>query len=164
MFGIEFDPEEGEKARAHCDTVLTADAEALPASAFSDGFFDVIVYADVLEHMKYPECVLSMQQRWLSSDGYAIVSLPNIAFLGIRLQLLLGRFNYSPVSSIEPTCGSTPWRRQRSFCMVLNIQSKGSSRWGSFPPTCHPGSFPPSGPQASFFRRRQLDARNSAKG
>ena len=75
MFGIEFDPEEAEKARVYCDTVLTADADALPASAFSDGFFDVIVYADVLEHMKYPECVLSMQQRWLSSDGYAIVGM-----------------------------------------------------------------------------------------
>ena len=103
MFGIEFDPEEAEKARVYCDTVLTADADALPASAFSDGFFDVIVYADVLEHMKYPECVLSMQQRWLSSDGYAIVSLPNIAFLGTRLQLLLGRFNYSDFGILDRT-------------------------------------------------------------
>ena len=101
--GVEINPEEAEEARAYCDTVLTADAKTVPGSAFSDGCFDVIVYADVLEHMEHPDRVLRTQQRWLSSNGYAIVSLPNIAFLGIRLQLLLGRFNYRDCGILDRT-------------------------------------------------------------
>jgi len=103
VIGVEINPEEAEKARAYCDTVLTADAKTVPGSTFSDGCFDVIVYADVLEHMEHPDRVLRTQQRWLSSNGYAIVSLPNIAFLGIRLQLLLGRFNYRDFGILDRT-------------------------------------------------------------
>ncbi|MEE8303427.1 MAG: class I SAM-dependent methyltransferase [Candidatus Tectomicrobia bacterium] len=101
--GIETDPEEAEKARAYCDMVLTADANTVPASAFRDGSFDVIVYADVLEHMEHPDRVLRTQQRWLSSNGYAIVSLPNIAYMAIRLQLLLGQFNYRDFGILDRT-------------------------------------------------------------
>lgn len=103
VVGIEFNPEEAESARVYCDTVLTANAETLPASTFSSGTFDVIVYADVLEHMRHPDRVLRTQQRWLSSDGYVIVSLPNIAFLSIRLQLLFGRFNYRDFGILDKT-------------------------------------------------------------
>ncbi len=71
------------------NTSPTADARTVPASAFTEGSFDVIVYADALEHMEYPDRVLRTQHGWLSSNGYAIASWSNIAFLGIRLQLLL---------------------------------------------------------------------------
>ncbi len=53
--------------------------------------------------MEHPDRVLHTQQGWLSSNGYAIVSLPNIAFLGIRLQLLLGRLNYRDVGILDRT-------------------------------------------------------------
>ncbi len=85
--------------KAH--TSPTADARTVPASASTEGSFDVIVCTDVLEHMEHPDCVLRTQPGWLSSNGCAIVSLPNIVFLGIRLQLLLGRFNNRNVGALQ---------------------------------------------------------------
>ena len=78
-------------------------AEALPASTFPEGAFDVIVYADILEHMVDPAYVLRAQRRWLSPHGYAIVSIPNVAFAGIRLHLLLGRFDYKDFGILDRT-------------------------------------------------------------
>gem|GEM_PF-5676661 len=41
--------------------------------------FDVIVFADVLEHLKKPEEVLIKMKRFLKDDGFMVISLPNIA-------------------------------------------------------------------------------------
>ncbi len=58
--------------------------------------FDLIVFADILEHILFPELVLELFiKKYLKSDGRVIISLPNIANITIRLNLLLGKFNYS---------------------------------------------------------------------
>lgn len=101
--GIEVNPEEAEGAKSHCGTVITADVEQLAESTFADESFDVIVYADILEHLKQPEVILRGQRRWLSRNGFVIVSLPNVAFIGIRLQLLLGHFDYSDFGILGKT-------------------------------------------------------------
>lgn len=55
--------------------------------------FDVIVFADVLEHTFNPGGLLKvLANRYLAEDGRIIVSLPNIANWQIRLALLFGRF------------------------------------------------------------------------
>jgi SAM-dependent methyltransferase len=56
--------------------------------------FDVIIYADVLEHLKNPKDVLVSLNQNLAPNGIVIISLPNIANFYCRIQLLLGRFNY----------------------------------------------------------------------
>jgi 2-polyprenyl-3-methyl-5-hydroxy-6-metoxy-1,4-benzoquinol methylase len=60
---------------------------------FSEQFFDVIIFADILEHLK-DTSVLSNYRRYLKNDGYAIISIPNVANWKIRLSLLLGKFDY----------------------------------------------------------------------
>lgn len=58
--------------------------------------YDSIIMADILEHLPRPDLLLVDIKKYLKPDGQIIVSLPNIARLEIRLQLLFGSFNYSP--------------------------------------------------------------------
>lgn len=58
--------------------------------------FDVIVFADILEHLLFPEAVLRhFVKKYLKNGGKIIISLPNIANITTRLDLLFGKFNYT---------------------------------------------------------------------
>lgn len=57
--------------------------------------FDYIILADVLEHLKEPKKILEAIKEYLANDGKIIVSTGNIANWYIRLNLLLGRFDYT---------------------------------------------------------------------
>ncbi|MDA8170996.1 MAG: class I SAM-dependent methyltransferase [Nitrospiraceae bacterium] len=66
--------------------------------------FDVLVFADVLEHVLNPEEVLKFfVNNYLKGNGQVIISLPNIANWRIRIQLLLGRFNYTQTGILDKT-------------------------------------------------------------
>ncbi len=56
------------------------------------GPFDVILIADVLEHLRRPEDLLKGLWPYLSQHGVLVGSLPNSGNLYFRLQILLGRF------------------------------------------------------------------------
>jgi len=53
------------------------------------GQFDVIVYGDILEHLRNPLEVLVGFNRQLSPSGKVIVSVPNFVHLFVRLNILL---------------------------------------------------------------------------
>jgi len=65
--------------------------------------FDVVVLADVLEHLTWPERTLLRMQRFLNPGGYAVVSLPNIANWKTRIGLLFGRFDYQDEGILDRT-------------------------------------------------------------
>lgn len=62
--------------------------------SFGRAKYDYIVFGDILEHLKRPDLVLKKFKKYLKKDGKVIISLPNIARLENRLNLLLGKFNY----------------------------------------------------------------------
>ena len=68
-------------------------AQGLP-STITDSF-DVVLLADVLEHMIDPLKLLLDAKRRLSPSGVVLVSLPNAVHWSMRAQLLFGRFNYT---------------------------------------------------------------------
>jgi 2-polyprenyl-3-methyl-5-hydroxy-6-metoxy-1,4-benzoquinol methylase len=64
---------------------------------------DVVILADVLEHLSSPECVLE-QLIDVQPDGCVFfVSVPNIANISIRINLLLGRFDYQERGILDQT-------------------------------------------------------------
>lgn len=66
--------------------------------------FDVIVIADVLEHIIDPGVVLkALADHYLTENGRIIVSLPNIANWQIRLSLLFGRFEPADSGIMDKT-------------------------------------------------------------
>jgi hypothetical protein len=74
-------------------------AELLPEL----GLFDVVLLADVLEHLVQPFEVLRMARSFLRSAGGVVASLPNIAHWTVRWNLLRGRFDYQPLGIMDAT-------------------------------------------------------------
>ena len=102
--GLEFDPIEGEAARAHCRRVEIGSVED-PATveALSDGAYDVIVCADVIEHLADPSAALANLLSKLKPDGTFVISVPNVAHYSVRLALLRGRFRYEDLGLLDRT-------------------------------------------------------------
>ena len=99
--GIEADGVLGEEAAKHCDQFLLLDLDG-PLPVFQEPF-DLMVFGDVLEHLKNPLAVLRQLAGNLKEDGTVIISLPNVANIYVRLSLLLGRFDYQDRGILDRT-------------------------------------------------------------
>jgi 2-polyprenyl-3-methyl-5-hydroxy-6-metoxy-1,4-benzoquinol methylase len=66
-------------------------------------FFDYITLLDVLEHTTNPDESLLRLKPYIKKDGLFIVSLPNISFGGIKLNLLQDEFNYTDMGILDRT-------------------------------------------------------------
>lgn len=60
-----------------------------------DERFDVVILADVLEHLADPERLLRRAKSHVRRGGRLLVSLPNVVHWSIRAQILTGRFQYT---------------------------------------------------------------------
>jgi 2-polyprenyl-3-methyl-5-hydroxy-6-metoxy-1,4-benzoquinol methylase len=94
VVGIEINQAMADIAVQYCDEVVVADVENVEELSFSPQSFDVIMFSDILEHLKRPDLALINLKRYLKSDGFVIASIPNIARLEFRLKLLFGKFDY----------------------------------------------------------------------
>lgn len=102
VFGIELDEERARRAEEFCEEVVVGPAESVPLS-FSPGQFDVILYADVLEHTPDPLAVLRRLDPYLQEDGKIIITLPNVAHFSVRFPLLMGHFSYTDAGILDRT-------------------------------------------------------------
>lgn len=94
VVGVEINKEMAKIAKKRCDRVIVADAERLKSIDFPKGYFDIILFADLLEHCRNPDEILQNLRKYLTDEGYILVSIPNVANWEIRLKLLIGRFDY----------------------------------------------------------------------
>ena len=79
VVGIECDKIAAQTARRRCNEVIVTDIEHFEDIPFQPGSFDIIVFADVLEHLREPETILNRFKPYLSEDGYILISVPNVA-------------------------------------------------------------------------------------
>jgi SAM-dependent methyltransferase len=92
LAGVEPDADLPASAKAGYDDWRTADA--LSAGDWNAPF-DVVVCADVLEHLPQPDALLERIHGWLKPEGLLLASIPNVANASVRFALLLGRFPYA---------------------------------------------------------------------
>lgn len=67
------------------------------------GRFDLVLLADVLEHLPDPQAMLVLAREALKPGGAVIVSVPNVAHWSVRLCLLRGRFQYMEWGIMDAT-------------------------------------------------------------
>ncbi len=67
------------------------------------GGYQVVLAADVLEHLGNPQSMLTKIRDVLPSGGRLFVSVPNVAHLYVRLNLLFGRFPYGERGILDRT-------------------------------------------------------------
>ena len=99
--GVEANRVLGEEAAKHCDDFLLLDLDG-PLPAFAEPF-DVMVFGDVLEHLKNPAAVLRVLTASLKEEGAIVISVPNVANVYVRLSLLFGRFDYQDRGILDRT-------------------------------------------------------------
>lgn len=101
VVGIEPDPVRAERAMARGLEVhvgyLTPDI--IPEI----GSFDIVLFADVLEHLPNPQALLLVSRGALKQQGAVIVSVPNVAHWSVRLSLLCGRFQHQEWGIMDAT-------------------------------------------------------------
>jgi SAM-dependent methyltransferase len=107
VIGVEFDPAAAAQARAVCAEVVVGDLEAAGTRAAvqqaTAGGVDVVVCADVLEHLRDPWSALAWLRTLLSEGGVAVISVPNIGHWTARRALLRGRFPYADFGLFDRT-------------------------------------------------------------
>jgi glycosyltransferase involved in cell wall biosynthesis len=99
--GVEQDPQMAEIAREYCREMHVGDIETMELQGAAR--FDAIIFGDVLEHLRDPQAVLEKMSELLKPGGNILISLPNVANIWVRLNLLFGRFNYSRVGILDKT-------------------------------------------------------------
>lgn len=121
-WGIEPDPERAAVARArglciHCG-VLNRTFTA------SYRLFDVIILADVVEHVASPGEFLCLAARALKLDGTMLLSIPNVARWLVRLNLLCGRSTTpKPTFSTRRICAGSPRKRSGRCAAIAGSRS-----------------------------------------
>jgi len=92
---IELSPEMAHHAQPWCRRIVVGDMERLDlAAALESATYDLILAADVLEHLRDPWSLARRLAGCLAPGGRLLLSVPNVAYLGVLVDLLRGRFRY----------------------------------------------------------------------
>jgi SAM-dependent methyltransferase len=87
-----------------CERTLLANLEdPLWWEPLGNEKFDIVICADVLEHLRDPRPLLEKLPSFLNEGGCALMSLPNASHLTIVASLLGGRFPYQKNGLLDNT-------------------------------------------------------------
>lgn len=105
VIGLELDPDAIKLVEPYCDTVIQADLNSKdwPKLLTSMGKFDVVVAADVLEHLYDPWLTLKRMVPLLGAEGYLVISLPHVGHAAIAACLVNGDFEYRDWGLLDRT-------------------------------------------------------------
>ena len=93
--GIDLNPEALSEAKKYYRQVFQRDLFS-GKIMIDEEKYDYIIFSDILEHLPRPDLILKDAKKYLKNDGRIIISLPNVARLEVRLELLFGNFDYKP--------------------------------------------------------------------
>ncbi|MFO0915198.1 MAG: glycosyltransferase [Pirellulales bacterium] len=102
VWGIELNSAAAQAARARLDRVWTGDIEQLEVE-FQPNTVDVVVFGDVLEHLRDPLHVLRRARTWLKPGGIVVASVPNVAHHSVIRSLLAGNWTYESAGLLDET-------------------------------------------------------------
>lgn len=103
--GLELDPEAIKKVAPYCETILQADLNSAEWPCLLDGMerFDVVVAADVLEHLYDPWVALKRMVSFINPDGYLVISLPHVGHAAVVSCLINSDFEYRNCGLLDRT-------------------------------------------------------------
>jgi SAM-dependent methyltransferase len=102
LIGIEPDEALAAHAARHYDEVHRIDIEA-EAPPVPPASLDVIVYGDVLEHLRDPWAVLRRDAALLRQGGQVLICVPNLEHWSFAARLLAGKWRYEKMGLFDRT-------------------------------------------------------------
>ncbi len=113
--GVELSAAAAASAAAVADEVLNVPlTSALP---FTPASFDVVVCADILEHLVEPAAALATATALCRPGGVVVISVPNVANWQARLRLLRGEWRYEPTGLFDG--GHLRWLTRRTLLEMV---------------------------------------------
>jgi 2-polyprenyl-3-methyl-5-hydroxy-6-metoxy-1,4-benzoquinol methylase len=104
VYIVELDEEGFNSAMQFAEEGYLGNAELIEwKGKFKDLKFDYITFADVIEHLKNPEEVISNARTLLKDNGKLILSVPNVANNAIIIDLINNKFNYRNIGLLDNT-------------------------------------------------------------
>ncbi|WP_168735565.1 class I SAM-dependent methyltransferase [Cohnella fermenti] len=105
VYCVELDEEAAKHAAVFSKQMIVGDLDAMRwATELQDSApFDYIIFADVLEHLKYPDKVLIAATSMLDTEGVLFTSIPNMAHSAVLLDLLQGNYTYRRLGLLDNT-------------------------------------------------------------
>lgn len=134
VWGIEADPATAAEAGRHLDHVVTGyfAQEQVP-----DGYFDAIVFNDVLEHIPDPSVALRIAAKKLKLGGVVVASIPNLRHIDNLVHIVREKdFRYEAVGVRDRTHlrfftqKSIPRLFEQSGYAIDRIEGINESAWG----------------------------------
>lgn len=93
--GIEVSQPAAQKAKEILDMVYTFDLEREWPEEIKDRKFDLVIMAEIIEHVFDPTHLIKNVSDILNSEAEIIVTTPNIVSWPMRLKVIFGLFEYT---------------------------------------------------------------------
>lgn len=104
VYLVEIDEQAGKEALQYGEDLVIDDIETYSwKKKYEDIRFDYISFADVLEHLRNPEKVLTEAKGLLKQNGSIIFSVPNLAHNAVLINLMNHEFEYNKVGLLDDT-------------------------------------------------------------
>jgi 2-polyprenyl-3-methyl-5-hydroxy-6-metoxy-1,4-benzoquinol methylase len=105
VVGLELDLDAIKKVTPYCIKVMQADLNCAEWPKLIDSYekFDVVVAADVLEHLYDPWVNLQKMSLFVKENGYMIISLPHAGHAAVMACLYNGDFQYRDWGLLDRT-------------------------------------------------------------
>lgn len=115
---VELDATMAADAKQWCRQLIVGNLESLVLDeCLPKAAYDIILIADVLEHLRDPAILLQRLRPLIRPGGACLVSMPNIAYGGVIASLLQGEFTYRPEGLLDRT--HLRFFTQQSFTSLL---------------------------------------------
>jgi 2-polyprenyl-3-methyl-5-hydroxy-6-metoxy-1,4-benzoquinol methylase len=114
VVGVEKDEQLCNFARNRLDKVFCSDIADLKLP-YPQGYFDCLIYGDVLDCLTDPSSVLEKNKFYLRDNGYVIASMANIRYYKVIIRLVLGgTWDYVDEGIL--------WKHHLRFFTLINIK------------------------------------------
>lgn len=103
VVGLEYSKESITVAKDKLDKVAHIDLNQQMPHEILDEQFDVVVMADILEHIYTPKAVLQSTEKLLTATGKCLISIPNAGYVGALISLYDDQWQYREEGILDRT-------------------------------------------------------------
>lgn len=104
VYCLELDADAAKDAAIYSEQIIVGDVENLLwEDELVEKKFNYIIFADVLEHLRDPQKILSLSKKYLEKNGSILISIPNVAHSSILIDLLNNKFIYRDLGLLDNT-------------------------------------------------------------